>query len=890
MTLTCPECKSSIAREGQRFCYRCGHDLRAYYESLNIQIKEPRPASGPNGPEAAKEAEEAKQEAEATPPESSPPDTAPTEQPEPTAETVLMQVPVDLKGALRILLPTGDIFDRELSQAETQIGKGPRNDIVISDPAVSTTHAVIKSENGSFSISDLGSRNGTYVNGERLTTPRSLQHGDVVGVGLTKLTFRLSQHSDTGAIVTADVGPAVGLREPVTVTEQMLADAALKANLISPKDHERLLGAKGGGLYRALINEQLITEEKLRNFMSRAFGIQTIELAKVEVADSLASTFPATRARERVVFPVSLEPAAKPGSRERLVLAVADPTDTATVKEISQEMQADVEIKLATPAEINEQVARHYGPKLIGVLPSGETLEYSIRKNDVEIGKATHNDIVLTDQTVSNTHAILLTRDGGYSIVDLGSRNGTFVNGERLGTQATTLKHGDSIQLGQTVLTFRNPAETRENITASLSVENLEEIRVRAGIANAEKKPKKKGEPRPATLETPATPGQPAANIAPAAIPVPLAAAEEAEDKAEKKKKTKKKEDDRLKAAYVGAVSRVVAQVIAVLLSVVLALWVVQKNMSPQPAAPVDNSGRPRSAIKVAKEGPPKRLVGPQGDVEASGVYHLPNSDKVFFVLGGHPSQIFWMPINDSGQVPDTVVQALDVPMQIADPEGMTFDGSLFYIAGSQSQADGGSSNALVRFALNPAGQAVQGEVETVTDLRGFLIDNVPELKAAADLPGNAGGINIEGIAWDDTNRQLLLGLRSPLRSGNALVVPVKFDPRRLARDTLQLAGQPIPLTLDGAGIRDIQRGFDENTFYIISGPSVGSGPGSFVLWEWKPSANTANGETALRKVLDLDTVLKPEGVTPVRLAGREFLFIMGTGGRYMKVDFTESQ
>ena len=74
----------------------------------------------------------------------------------------------------------------------------------------------------------------------------------------------------------------------------MLADAALKANLISQKDHDRLLGAKGGGLYRALINEQLITEEKLRNFMSRAFGIQTIELAKVEVADSLASTFPAT--------------------------------------------------------------------------------------------------------------------------------------------------------------------------------------------------------------------------------------------------------------------------------------------------------------------------------------------------------------------------------------------------------------------------------------------------------------------------------------------------------------------------------------------------------------------------------------------------------------------
>jgi len=37
----------------------------------------------------------------------------------------------------------------------------------------------------------------------------------------------------------------------------------------------------------------------------------------------------------------------------------------------------------------------------------------------------------------------------GYTIVDLGSRNGTFVNGERLGSQAHTLKHGDKVQWGR---------------------------------------------------------------------------------------------------------------------------------------------------------------------------------------------------------------------------------------------------------------------------------------------------------------------------------------------------------------------------------------------------------------------------------------------------------
>src|SRR6185369_14848729 len=118
--------------------------------------------------------------------------------------------------------------------------------------------------------------------------------------------------------------------------------------------------------------------------------------------------------------------------------------------------------------------------RLIGVLPSGEKMEYFINRQETEIGKAAHNQIVLNDPTVSNTHAILIARGGGYSIVDLGSRNGTYVNGERLGNHAHTLRHGDSIQLGQTLLTFRNRAETSASITATLSPAALADIRKRA--------------------------------------------------------------------------------------------------------------------------------------------------------------------------------------------------------------------------------------------------------------------------------------------------------------------------------------------------------------------------------------------------------------------------
>ena len=44
MPFECPKCKSPVAREGQRFCYRCGHELNAYYDSLQIKVADLQPS------------------------------------------------------------------------------------------------------------------------------------------------------------------------------------------------------------------------------------------------------------------------------------------------------------------------------------------------------------------------------------------------------------------------------------------------------------------------------------------------------------------------------------------------------------------------------------------------------------------------------------------------------------------------------------------------------------------------------------------------------------------------------------------------------------------------------------------------------------------------------
>ncbi len=66
------------------------------------------------------------------------------------------------------------------------------------------------------------------------------------------------------------------------------------------------------------------------------------------------------------------------------------------------------------------------------------------------IGRSANNGIVINDAEISRRHAQLTPQAGNFVLEDLGSTNGTFVNGSRL-NQPTVLQHGDSVEFGDTV-------------------------------------------------------------------------------------------------------------------------------------------------------------------------------------------------------------------------------------------------------------------------------------------------------------------------------------------------------------------------------------------------------------------------------------------------------
>lgn len=95
------------------------------------------------------------------------------------------------------LVSTDGAYSLDISSGVNRIGRrAGDNEIVIPDPYCSGRHADLLAENGSFTLTDIGSTNGTMVNGVKLNAgaPRELQPGDEITVG--RIVFRIEVESD----------------------------------------------------------------------------------------------------------------------------------------------------------------------------------------------------------------------------------------------------------------------------------------------------------------------------------------------------------------------------------------------------------------------------------------------------------------------------------------------------------------------------------------------------------------------------------------------------------------------------------------------------------------------------------------------------------------------
>jgi hypothetical protein len=270
------------------------------------------------------------------------------------------------------------------------------------------------------------------------------------------------------------------------------------------------------------------------------------------------------------------------------------------------------------------------------------------------------------------------------------------------------------------------------------------------------------------------------------------------------------------------------------------------------------------------------------GKFEASGVTNVSGTEGILFVDNARAGQVCWMRLDQKGHQVGTI-ETFNLGVSIEDVEGITTDGAAFYVVSSQSRPKAIANDGLVRFRFDQRSKSISS-VESISGLKKFLIDNVAELRQEGDRKSKDGGLNIEGLAWDRGRNRLLLGLRSPLVDGQALLIPLKMRDSQgaFSIDNLEVENsRAIRLRLGGFGIRSIEYDSRAKVFRIISGAAENQDATDFVLWTW----NGDEGRPVLQETHKFEKSLKPEGVARATVGNRDFLIVVFDAGGYTVIE-----
>jgi two-component system response regulator GlrR len=178
---------------------------------------------------------------------------------------------------LMLALGTGSEARRiAVGQRLVQIGRAPDSDLVLPDLAVSERHARLEPAENAVLVRDLGSRNGTFVDGVAVQTA-SLRHGSRLRVGRTDLRViassaavetdgpQLVAESSSMLQVLADVQRMAALTWPVLVNGESgtgKEGIALSLHTLGPRREKSFVAVNAGGLPRELIESELFGHER----------------------------------------------------------------------------------------------------------------------------------------------------------------------------------------------------------------------------------------------------------------------------------------------------------------------------------------------------------------------------------------------------------------------------------------------------------------------------------------------------------------------------------------------------------------------------------------------------------------------------------------------------
>lgn len=272
------------------------------------------------------------------------------------------------------------------------------------------------------------------------------------------------------------------------------------------------------------------------------------------------------------------------------------------------------------------------------------------------------------------------------------------------------------------------------------------------------------------------------------------------------------------------------------------------------------------------------------GIYEPSAIQQLP--DGRFLVVEDekdHPLSL--VTLDADGRVDCTALTAGLFQMfsefwTLDDLEGLALDRSGFvYAITSHSRTEDGrakrSREKMVRFRIEGERvvdpRVVDGLKQALTSQHGVLATAAQVKDAKA-----SDGFNLEGLEISPDQKRLLIGFRSPLRDGRALIASVA-NPTAIfeSNETPQIAPLLDELDLGGNGIRGMCYVAALGAYLVIGGPASRE-PAPFDLWCWsgEPGARARRA-----RVPGLRSFEKAEGVCAAVIGGREHILIVSDDG-----------
>jgi hypothetical protein len=272
------------------------------------------------------------------------------------------------------------------------------------------------------------------------------------------------------------------------------------------------------------------------------------------------------------------------------------------------------------------------------------------------------------------------------------------------------------------------------------------------------------------------------------------------------------------------------------------------------------------------------------GIYEPSAIQQLP--DGRFLVVEdekSHPLSLVTIGADgsvDSEALTPGLFQLFSGFWKLDDLEGLALDrvGFVYGITSHSRDDDGDekkSREKLVRFRVE--GRRLV-DPKVVAGLKQALTMRHAVLAAAAqarDVKGS-GGLNIEALEISPDQRRLLIGFRSPLRDGRALIASVENPAAIFESDEApRIAPLLEELDLGGHGIRGLSYVPTMDAYLVIGGPASRE-PDDFDLWRWSGEP----GAPAHRVTLPcLRSFEKAEGVSPAIVGGMERIVIVSDDG-----------